>query len=26
LLLRERTSRLIAELEDEHDWESLKRH
>ena len=24
LLLRERTSRLIAELEDEHDWESLK--
>jgi membrane protein DedA with SNARE-associated domain len=26
VLLRERTSRLIAELEDEHDWESLKRH
>jgi membrane protein DedA with SNARE-associated domain len=26
LLLRERTSRLIAELEDEHDWETLKRH
>jgi membrane protein DedA with SNARE-associated domain len=26
LLLRERTSRLIAELEDQHDWESLKRH
>lgn len=26
LLLRERTSRLIAELEDEHDWESLMRH
>jgi membrane protein DedA with SNARE-associated domain len=26
LLLRERTSRLIAELEDEHDWESLKLH
>ncbi len=26
LLLRERTSRLIAELEDEHNWESLKRH
>jgi membrane protein DedA with SNARE-associated domain len=26
LLLRERTSRLIAELDDEHDWESLKRH
>jgi membrane protein DedA with SNARE-associated domain len=26
LLLRERTSRLIAELEDEHDWESLRRH
>ena len=26
LLLRERTSRLIAELEAEHDWESLKRH
>jgi membrane protein DedA with SNARE-associated domain len=26
LFLRERTSRLIAELEDEHDWESLKRH
>ena len=26
LLLRERTSRLIAELEDEHDWESLKHH
>jgi membrane protein DedA with SNARE-associated domain len=25
LLLRERTSRLIAELEDEHDWETLKR-
>jgi membrane protein DedA with SNARE-associated domain len=26
LLLRERTSRLIAELEAEHDWESLRRH
>jgi membrane protein DedA with SNARE-associated domain len=26
LLLRERTSRVIAELEQEHDWESLKRH
>ena len=26
LLLRERTSRLIAELEGEHDWETLKRH
>jgi membrane protein DedA with SNARE-associated domain len=26
LLLRERTSRLIAELEAEHDWESLKGH
>jgi membrane protein DedA with SNARE-associated domain len=26
LLLRERTSRLIAELENEHDWETLKRH
>jgi membrane protein DedA with SNARE-associated domain len=26
MLLRERTSRLIAELEAEHDWESLKRH
>ena len=26
LLLRERTSRMIAELEAEHDWESLKRH
>ena len=26
LLLRERPSRLIAELEAEHDWESLKRH
>jgi membrane protein DedA with SNARE-associated domain len=26
LLLRERTSRLIAELEDQHDWEWLKRH
>jgi hypothetical protein len=26
LLLRERTSLLIAQLEDEHDWESLKRH
>jgi membrane protein DedA with SNARE-associated domain len=26
LLLRERTSRRIAELEAEHDWESLKRH
>jgi membrane protein DedA with SNARE-associated domain len=25
LLLRERTSRLIAELENEHDWETLKR-
>jgi membrane protein DedA with SNARE-associated domain len=26
MLLRERTSRRIAELEAEHDWESLKRH
>ena len=26
LLLRERTSRLIAELEAEHDWESLRHH
>ncbi len=26
LLLRERTTRLNAELDDEHDWESLKRH
>jgi len=26
LLLRERTSRLIAQLEDEHDWETLRRH
>lgn len=26
LLLRERTSRLIAELEEEHDWETLKAH
>jgi membrane protein DedA with SNARE-associated domain len=26
LLLRERTSHLIAELEDEYDWETLKRH
>jgi membrane protein DedA with SNARE-associated domain len=26
LLLRERTSKLIAELEDEHDWETLRRH
>jgi len=25
LLLRERTSHLIAELEEEHDWETLKR-
>jgi membrane protein DedA with SNARE-associated domain len=26
LLLRERTSRLIAELDEEHDWETLKGH
>jgi membrane protein DedA with SNARE-associated domain len=26
LVLRERTSRLIAELEAEHDWESLRHH
>jgi membrane protein DedA with SNARE-associated domain len=26
LLLRERTSRLIAELEEDHDWETLKAH
>jgi membrane protein DedA with SNARE-associated domain len=26
LLLRERAARAIAELEDEHDWDSLKRH
>jgi membrane protein DedA with SNARE-associated domain len=25
LLLRERTGRLIADLEDEHDWDSLRR-
>jgi membrane protein DedA with SNARE-associated domain len=25
LLLRERTARMIADLEDEHDWESLRR-
>ena len=25
-LLRERTARLIRELDDEHDWESLRRH
>ncbi|MDT5101296.1 MAG: hypothetical protein QOC76_5033 [Mycobacterium sp.] len=25
-LLRERTSRLIRELDDEHDWETLRRH
>ena len=25
LLLRERTSKLIAQLEDEHDWETLRR-
>jgi hypothetical protein len=24
--LRERTAKAIAELEDEHDWDSLKRH
>ena len=26
LLLRERTAKAIADLEDQHDWESLKRH
>jgi membrane protein DedA with SNARE-associated domain len=26
LVTRERTSRLIAELEAEHDWETLRRH
>src|SRR6478752_399121 len=26
MLLRERTARAIAHLEDEHDWESLRRH
>ncbi|KAA0111719.1 DedA family protein [Mycolicibacterium sp. P1-5] len=26
LLLRERTRNLIAQLEDEHDWETLRRH
>lgn len=26
LLLRERTSKLIAQLEDEHDWETLRQH
>ena len=26
LLLRERTARAIAHLEDKHDWESLRRH
>jgi hypothetical protein len=26
LLLRERTANAIAHLEDQHDWESLKRH
>jgi membrane protein DedA with SNARE-associated domain len=25
-LLRERTARLIRELDDEHDWETLRRH
>ena len=25
LLLRERTARAIADLEDQHDWESLRR-
>lgn len=26
LLLKERTAKLIAQLEDEHDWETLRRH
>ena len=26
LLLRERTARAIAQLEDKHDWESLRQH
>jgi len=26
MVMRERTSRLIAELEAEHDWETLRRH
>ena len=26
LLLRERTRNLIAQLEDEHDWETLRKH
>jgi membrane protein DedA with SNARE-associated domain len=26
LVMRERTSRLIAELEAEHDWDTLRRH
>ena len=26
LLLRERTAKAIADLEDKHDWESLRRH
>jgi len=26
MVMRERTSRLIAELEGEHDWETLRRH
>ena len=26
LLLKERTRNLIAQLEDEHDWETLRRH
>jgi membrane protein DedA with SNARE-associated domain len=26
LLLRERTAKVIAELESEHDWDTLKRH
>lgn len=26
LLMRERTSRLIAQLEAEHDWETLRQH
>ena len=26
LLMRERTSRLIAQLEAENDWETLRRH
>jgi hypothetical protein len=26
MLLRERTAQAIAHLEDQHDWDSLRRH